>query len=113
MSEEIRPALWPSEWAAWQAGDTYPIDVPAKDGRPPCLARSADGQGLVVNGTFTARTLPGLMALANAALADGDPRKITRADVHACADASMFDGPHPAFARLALKLAALFPTEGT
>jgi hypothetical protein len=71
VATEIRPALAPEEWARRRSG---PISV----------HHMADGDALVItHGKDTSirstEELCALMALANDALPDGEPRKITRA----------------------------------
>lgn len=119
MSDEtatmIPPALTPEEWAKVQRDTLMPYD--AFD------AISAFGMSRPSN----ADSAVALIALANAALPDRDPRKITRADVDALrqlagtvriptGDGMTFltpGGGPPWATALAAKLAALLPPEGT
>ena len=82
MSEKIKPALTAEEWSTLKDG--YYVELSG------CRI-GIDTDGLDVRGRFMGEEAtvprecaPALMALANAALPDDDPRKITREDVAAC-----------------------------
>lgn len=103
MSDEVKPALSGDEWATRQYrreftdahgwGELVEIFARTEREGDRLEISTVDGGG----GTILLDDLHPLMALANAALPEGDPRKITRADVEAvrlAADeaSSMHDG---------------------
>jgi hypothetical protein len=92
--QSIRPALTPEEWTIVEAEKGY-----ATEERADLIGRSS-GYARI--------------AIYNATLPDGDPRKITRDDVRALdgwADYIDRHDPPPALKALAAKLAALLPPE--
>jgi hypothetical protein len=130
--ETIPPALSADEWAArevvrqTQAAEFSFVQFDP-DGWLAIGARRLERQepdGLRVGGQST--IVPALMALANDALPDGDPRKLTRADVEALDIAVQYDEGlcfehgsighddamrHARLHALAAKIAALLPPE--
>lgn len=69
------PALTAQEWAAQNDGEAEPFAVRGSYE----ISREHHNDGLRLNGEWVpATTLPALIAFANAALSDSDPRKITR-----------------------------------
>lgn len=109
--QQITPALTPEEWAeALERGGL------SKDGTYYLPERAPDGLTVGITseiGTFfDHQELPTLIALANHALPDTDPRKITREDVELVKQAHGLSRQIPDFDRLAAKLAALLPPEG-
>lgn len=110
MSDEITPALSAEEWAQREAVRAS-TEISALDGSVMLVDPDAPSTVVLAEG------VPALMALANAALPDGDPRKLTREDV-ALIRGERFGGfkdDAPALWRavdaLAAKLAALLPPE--
>lgn len=97
MSKKIEPALTPEEWAAGRAelleGGDGVQDVIVLDSGPDRIewvglpARTLS-DGRVMLRTSFPDDLAIVIALANAALPDGDPRKITRANVVDLGDAA-------------------------
>lgn len=124
MADEITPALTPAEWAArcvrYAAGEAE-VRVQGD-----ALA-VANGRGLTVDGGPVAAAavfrdgLAAAMALANAALLDGDPHKLTRDMRDACVGATLVGdfpkGPdviaweREHLTKLAAALSALLPPE--
>lgn len=93
MPDPIEPALTAEEWADF-----------ARSSR---LARKG-----MLGAVLGSGQLPKVLAMANAALPDGDPRKITRDDVlilRQVVGAWFPDWRMEALAELAAKLAALLP----
>lgn len=85
MPEKIEPALSETEWA--ERGD--PVVSGYIDwGMQVVDVRSGCGYG--GNKEQERRFIPGLIALANAALPDSDPRKITREKITALRSAAHF-----------------------
>jgi hypothetical protein len=118
MSDQaITPALTPEEWAeALERGGL------SKDGTYYLPERAPNGLTVGITseiGTFFhQQEIPTLIALANHALPDTDPRKLTREDLHAVMDASNgqeseFNEGDDRLYRLEAKLAALLPPDGT
>jgi hypothetical protein len=103
----IEPALTAEEWATGPRRARVEIAMSQSDGgivqirEPEQFGRERPRQQASVEGD----DLPALIALANAALPDTDPRKITRAMVedirHAAAEVATF---HPQLDRLAAAL---------
>lgn len=123
MSDELKPALTPEEW---RDAEVRPAFAQARDRNPAADAIFqfyADKYGYA--DYLKQDDLPKVIALANAALPDDSPYKITPLDVERLRNAarSMRAGiPVPAFApldylttgdllRLADKLAAILPPE--
>jgi hypothetical protein len=75
MDTAIRPALTPDEWKNRRAGS---VAIDAVDDDVHLVVRDPDDEIVSVSGNDE---LWALIALANAALSDGDPRKFTPADV--------------------------------
>ena len=96
MTDRIEPALTPDQWARyWMEAEEMVRDTDATV--QDYLAREYPNPAREI-------------ALANAALPDDDPRKITRADVHELAYmADQTD--NDALLRIAAKLDALLPPE--
>jgi hypothetical protein len=69
---EIAPALEPEEWRHRRCGA---VSLDRVDAETHVVVRDPDGEIVSVSGPAEVFAL---MALANAALPDGDPRKITR-----------------------------------
>lgn len=113
----VPPALTPEEWAH-RSGDIGPrvtrghaeVYVVRADG----VVNQSDLVSIAHRGVCAVGTseVAALMALANAALPDGDPRKLTRADVRLVEDVfgEAWDDI-PAYRALAAKLASLLPPE--
>jgi hypothetical protein len=108
MSDEtIPPALTAEQWERWTRGETIE------------LARSRGARVTRHPATYSSYVHPHAdMALANAALPDGDPRKITHGRVQLLRDYAAFfrrEGlEHPRLAEMdafADALAALLPPE--
>ena len=72
MSIEIAPALEPEEWKYRRCGA---VSIDYVDGETHVVVTDPDGEIVSVSGP---EEVFALMALANAALPDGDPRKFTR-----------------------------------
>ena len=72
MAIEIAPALEPEEWRARRCG---PVSIDRVDGETHVLVTDPDGEIVSVSGP---EEVFALLALANDALPDGDPRKISR-----------------------------------
>lgn len=72
MNIEIAPALEPEEWKHRRSGS---VSIDYVDGETHIVVTDPDGEIVSVSGPAEVFAL---MALANAALPDGDPRKITR-----------------------------------
>jgi hypothetical protein len=117
MSDEIPPALSPEEWADVESNEigssVYRPGVYCTHLFPRHRVNFAGGDddGVIQVGNDDA---PFVMALANAALPDGSPYKITRDDVEEIGEAyehyrDMQAPGYRAFQRLAAKLAALLP----
>ena len=94
MPLEIAPALEPEEWRARRCG---PVSIDRVDGETHVVVTDPDGEIVSVSGP---EEVFGLLALANDALPDGDPRKISRHWVDELRD------DHP---EVATVLAALLP----
>lgn len=109
MTPGIPPALEPEEWERRRSG-AISIDRVAEETH--LVVHDPDDQLVSVYGS---EELFALMALANAALADGDPRKITRSsvfDVQVAAEYMQRDehgGVAARLAQLADVLLALLP----
>jgi hypothetical protein len=114
--ETIPPALTPAEWAA-AAAERGAITIERTPSGALWLEEQRRGPvGVMQSG------LPAVMALANAALPDGDPRKITPEDLvaarvyaeerHDERSYAEFDALYDRFEGLMAKLAALLPPEG-
>lgn len=110
MSDEIRPALTPEEWEGARGGDARSR-----------LCETANYVQYHVREQAAAEYVEA-MALANEAIPDSHPHKITRADVALLELASRrldmgsefgFDPDVADLRLLAAKLAALLPPEGT
>lgn len=118
----VEPALSAEEWH-----DGYVDWAEARGARLSTdgychIALYDDGDEIAL----AARELPALIALANHALPDGDPRKITRADVEVLEEASRYLGARAyaddagtyertgamSLRTLSAKLRALLPREG-
>lgn len=107
---EIAPALEPEEWTHRRCGA---VSLDSVDGETHVVVTDPDGEIVSVNGPAEVFAL---MALANDALPDGDPRKITRETVkllHALT-ADTWAGhkaaeQRAALAQLARALTALLP----
>lgn len=120
-TDEVRPALTAAEWR----GNTLVRADARRPGWAVAVERDAGGRELFVryaadrHGTdaipLPPDALPAVIALANAALPDGDPRKITRADVDvlrtAYLDTLGVSDDEPSLKPLIAKLAALLPPE--
>ena len=121
MTDTIQPALTPGEWA-----DADGIQIArTADGVVSVMdwTRYVGGVGLRITGgddngdiDIDPVQLPPVMALANHALPDGHPLKITRADVHALQYVAEMremrdEQEKSVIADLAAKLAALLPPE--
>ena len=75
MTTTIRPALTPAQWKEHRAGAVF---VHVVDDETHVVVADPDNQLVSVSGPSEVFAL---MALANDALPDDDPRKLTRADV--------------------------------
>ena len=76
MEIQLRPALTRNEWHERRSGG---IEFRRIDDATCLVVRYNDRESVMVRG---AENLWNLIALANDTLPDGDPRKITREDVH-------------------------------
>lgn len=72
MAFEIAPALEPEEWLQFRCGG---IAIDQVGDETHIVVTDPDGEVVSISGP---QDLFALMALANSALPDGDPRKITR-----------------------------------
>jgi hypothetical protein len=105
MGEKIEPAMTPKEWnepeidvgcgLVWLGLDASPSratgDTEAMEMGPPYLVATWNS----VNDEQTLTRLPAIIALANAALPDDDPRKVTHETVRALRSAGWaLDGAH-------------------
>ena len=84
-----KPALAPEQWAQFFGEGGYtPLYATV-------VQRNHDGTFIVFpegeGATFAPHELPGLIALANAALPDDDPRKLRREHIAALRDATVRD----------------------
>lgn len=122
MPDEIRPALSAEEWARERVESTTNADtvslIRSEHGRVNFVAHGTNGWRGEPNtiGLVMGTRMPlAIMALANAALSDDSPHKITRADVDMLESSAEND--HDAYVnrgamnQLAAKLAALLPPE--
>ena len=75
MNPGIKPALSLTEWHRHQCGA---VSVSVVDDEKHVVVRDPDGEVVSLSGDDQ---LFGLLALANCAIADGDPRKLCRTDV--------------------------------
>lgn len=111
MAIEIAPALEPEEWAERRSGV---VSLDAVFNSEYVVIQDADGDRVTVSGP---NEIFALIALANDALPDGDPRKITHADVAELEKASgqiEYDPLHfdtVRIGRLAQALAAMLPPQ--
>jgi hypothetical protein len=114
----IEPALTAEEWAntsATRGRDGWEVAIEAGDGisfRYDADKAGSDDIGVPVS------ALPAVVALANAALPDDDPRKLVAADVKALNEsAELIEGEYhhsllpSALCALAARIAALLPPE--
>lgn len=101
--QQIAPALTAEEWASKSKADAGGVRFTLELGFVGVVPQiTFDGVGPMLRYS----DMPALMALANAALPDDDPRKITRADVETLRrhDDAILD-------RIADQLAALLPPD--
>ena len=110
MPIEIAPALEPEEWKNRRCG---PVSLDRVDGEVHVVVTDPDGEIVSVSGPAEVFAL---MALANDALPDGDPRKLTRASVRLlrelttdCWAGHRAAKEREALAQLARSLEALLP----
>jgi hypothetical protein len=126
----ITGGLTPQEWVNWRHPMMDGRDAAVSDestiqpGIPPALtleewasARTGDHSVSAILQYLEPEDMPAIIAWANAALADGDPRKITRDDVKELIgaadgiDEEYGDGTGSGIRAVAAKLAALLPPE--
>jgi hypothetical protein len=102
-TSKIEPALSPEEWA----------NLSVFKGETAAQHRIM----LALNGGGTVAHMPATIALANAALSDDDPRKITWAMVDEIREAASFihevSEEQPKLKRIAAALASYLPPRGT
>ena len=112
MTDEIAPALTPEEWRIY--------DRAVESAREKGDALIYSVRPWIVNAGSTRESLPRAMTIANAALPDDSPYKITRSDLDKldCAASALRheygsdDEDAADLDALAAKLAALLPPEG-
>lgn len=107
----IKPALTPEEWTAFSGGDDADLEEFFAR-KPPWGLRLGDYDGCI--DLQLPQSMSSLVAIANAALPDGDSRKFTHADVKLLryiADVFFATDPDdgPALTALSDKIAALLP----
>lgn len=102
MQIEIAPALEEQEWKDLRCGC---IAIDQVGDETHIVVTDPDGEVVSVSGP---QELFALIALANAALPDGDPRKITRNWIE-----QLLDGDRASRAGLANVLSALLPACGS
>jgi hypothetical protein len=83
MSERIAPALTPDEWAAKETRTPDHVRVALLVDEDGTFLEVGDGRSSADTWLIASEGMPQTIALANAALPDSDPRKITRARVDA------------------------------